>query len=84
MKRTGSKRSDNRSIMDHSEKREEEEDVGKGVQREGGLTGGTIRGRISVGEMKDSHYLLLIKERMRDRNWASEREEDGRVGVRWR
>lgn len=50
------------------------------MQRDGGPTGGTITERISGGEMKDSHYLLLIKERMRDRNQGRE-IEDGRVGV---
>lgn len=34
--------------------------------------------------MKDSHYLLLITERMRDRNRGREIEEDGGVGVRLR
>lgn len=51
------------------------------MQGDGGPNGGTITERISGGEMKDSHYLLLIKERMRDRDRG---EGEGGVGVRLR
>lgn len=54
------------------------------MQRDRGLNGGTITERISGGEMKDSHYLLLIKERMRDRDRGRKIEGEGGVGVRLR
>lgn len=43
-------------------------------------TDGTITEGISGGEMKDSHYLLLIKRRARDRNRGRETEGEGGGG----
>lgn len=57
------------------------EDTSEGVQRQGGPNGGTITERISGGEMKDSHYLLLIKERMRDREQGRKIGEEGGWGL---
>ncbi len=54
------------------------------MQGDGGPNEETITERISGGEMKDSHYLLLIKERMRDRDRGREMEGEGGVGVRLR
>lgn len=45
-----------------------------------GRTVGTITERIRGGEMKDSRYLLLIKDRMRDGDRGREIEREGGEG----
>lgn len=71
-KEAGARLKKEASDIDHGEKRKE--DTNEGVRRDRGLNGGTITERISEEEMKDSHYLLLIKEKIR------ESERGGRGG----
>lgn len=77
-KEAGARLKKEASDIDHGEKRKE--DTNEGVRRDRGLNGGTITERISEEEMKDSHYLLLIKEKIRDRDRGRESERGGRGG----